>query len=94
MTSRGTPKDILRNYGWEALLHMHSYLTFCAIYNKHKAAVSTGHKGRACLSFATIQRVTAVCKRNTDVKDMALRRATLERTAYASAYLAFAIKAA
>ena len=44
MICRGTPQDILRNYGCEAPLHVHRHLMFCAMYNKHKAAVSTGRK--------------------------------------------------
>ena len=64
MTSRGTPQDILRNYGWEAPLHVHRHLMYTV---------------PRC---ATIERVTAVCKGNPDVMDMALRRATQERTAY------------
>ena len=75
MTSRGTPQDILRNYGSEAPLQVHRHLVYTVP------------------RFATIECVKAVCKRNADVRDMALRRATQERTAYASDYLAFAIKA-
>jgi len=61
MTSSGTSKDILRNYGWEALLHVHSYLMFCAMYNKHKAAVSTGHKadGASALRLSSVSQPCA-----------------------------------
>jgi len=44
MISRGTPQDILRYSGCEIPLHVHRHLMFCAMYNKHMAAVSTGHK--------------------------------------------------
>ena len=39
-----TPQEILRKTGCHAPLHVQSYLKFCAMYNKHTAAVSTGHK--------------------------------------------------
>jgi len=42
--SRGTPQDILHIYGCQAPLNVHRHLTFCAMHNKHTAAVSTGHK--------------------------------------------------
>ena len=95
MIPRGTSQDILWKFGCETSLHVHRQLMFRAMYNKHTAAVSTGHNAdRPCFRFATIERVTAMCKMYPDVMDMALRRATQERTAYASDYLAFAIKAA
>ena len=43
MNSPGTPQDIRRNYGCQTPLHVYRYLMFCAMYNKHRAAVSTGH---------------------------------------------------
>ena len=42
--SRGTPQDILLIYGCQAPLHVRRHFMFCAMYNKHTAAVSTGHK--------------------------------------------------
>jgi len=44
MNSRGTPEHILHIYGCQTRLHVHRHLMFCAMYNKHTAAVSTGHK--------------------------------------------------
>ena len=44
MFSRGTSEHILHIYGCQAPLHVHRHLTFCAMYNKHRAAVSIGHK--------------------------------------------------
>ena len=44
MICRGTPQDILHNSGCETSLLVHRHLMFCAMYNKHTAAVSTGHK--------------------------------------------------
>jgi len=44
MFSRETPQDILRNAGYQAPLHVHRYLMFCAMYNKHTAAVSRDYK--------------------------------------------------
>jgi hypothetical protein len=44
MYSRAPSQGILRNSGCETSLHVHSYLMFCAMYNEHTAAVSTGHK--------------------------------------------------
>ena len=72
MISRRTPEHILHIYGWKARLHVHRHLMFCAMYNK----------STPCLSFATIERATAACKRNLDVTDMTLCRATQERTSY------------
>ena len=69
MICRGTPQDILRNSGCETSLHVHRHLMFCAMYNKHKAAVCMYRsKSRPCLSFATVERVTAVCERNPNVR--------------------------
>jgi hypothetical protein len=50
MTSRGTSQHILRIYCRQAPLHVHRHLIFCAMYNKHTAAVSTGHKAAMQLS--------------------------------------------
>ena len=44
MICRGTSKDILRNSDCETSLHVYRHLMFCAMYNKHTAAISTGHK--------------------------------------------------
>ena len=44
MISSGTPQDILRIYGCQAPLHVYRHLMLYAMYNKHRAAVSTGHK--------------------------------------------------
>ena len=44
MICRGTPQDILRNCGCETSQHVHRHLMFSAMYNKHTAAVSTGHR--------------------------------------------------
>ena len=35
------PQDILHTYGCQTPLHVHIHLMFCAMYNKHTAAVST-----------------------------------------------------
>jgi hypothetical protein len=61
------------------------YEIYCQLFqnlsleNALTAAVSTGHKA----DRASALRVTAVCKRNLDVTDMELCRATQELTAYA-----------
>ena len=51
MISRGTPQDILRKSACETSLQVHTHLLFCAMYNKHTTAVSTGHKADRASAF-------------------------------------------
>jgi hypothetical protein len=83
MTCRGTSQDILRNSGCKTSLHVHWHLLFRALYNKHMAAVSTGHMADRASDLQLSE-----CHNR-----VALRLAPQERTTYVSAYLAFAIKA-
>jgi len=62
MISRGTPQYILHICGCQAPLHVHRHLTFCAMYNKHTAPVSTGHKAHRASAFL-LSSVSQQCAR-------------------------------
>jgi len=84
MICRGTPQDILHNSDCETSLLVHRHLMFCAMYNKHTAAVSTGHKADRATSLR-LSVFHSPVQQEYWRQDTPLRRATLERIVYASA---------